>query len=77
LRKELNVIKKEQFPWMLEVTKCAPQLAIKDGLANAFKNFFAKRAGFPKFKKKFVNDSFSLSNDQFAIKCPATHYIMV
>ena len=68
LRKELNAIKKEQFPWMLEVTKCAPQLAIKDGLAKAFKNFFAKRAGFPKFKKKGVNDSFSLSNDQFVIK---------
>ena len=68
LRKELNAIKKEQFPWMLEVTKCAPQLAIKDGLASAFKNFFAKRAGFPKFKKKGMNDSFSLSNDQFAVK---------
>jgi putative transposase len=68
LRRELNAIKKEQFPWMLEVTKCAPQLAIKDGLSKAFKNFFAKRAGFPKFKKKGVNDSFSLSNDQFAIK---------
>jgi putative transposase len=68
LRKELNAIKKEQFPWMLEVTKCAPQLAIKNGLASAFKNFFAKRAGFPKFKKKGVNDSFSLSNDQFTIK---------
>jgi len=68
LRKELNAIKKEQFPWMLEVTKCAPQLAIKDGLSSAFKNFFAKRAEFPKFKKKGINDSFSLSNDQFAIK---------
>ena len=68
LRKELNAIKNEQFPWMLEVTKCAPQLAIKEGLANAFRNFFAKRASFPKFHKKGVNDSFSLSNDQFKIK---------
>jgi len=67
LRKELNTIKREQFPWMLEVTKCAAQLAIRDGLAKAFKNFFAKRAGFPKFHKKGVNDSFSLSNDQFNI----------
>ena len=24
LRKSLNAIKREQFPWMLEVTKCAP-----------------------------------------------------
>ena len=67
LRKKLNAVKHEEFPWMLEVTKCAPQLAIKDDLKNAFKNFFAKRAGFPKFHKKGVNDSFSLSNDQFRI----------
>ena len=28
LRKQLNAIKCEQFPWMLEVTKNAPQMAI-------------------------------------------------
>jgi len=67
LRKELNAIKHEQFPWMLEVTKCAPQLAIKDGLARAFRNFFEGRAGFPKFHKKGINDSFSISNDQFRV----------
>jgi len=68
LRKELNAVKREQFPWMFEVTKCAPQLAIKNDLNSAFKNFFAKRAGFPKFHKKGVHDSFSLSNDQFSVK---------
>ena len=68
IRKRLNAIKNEQFPWMLEVTKCAPQLAIKNDLHNAFMNFFAKRAEFPKFHKKGVHDSFSLSNDQFGIK---------
>jgi putative transposase len=52
---------------MLEVTKCAPQLAIKDGIAKAFRNFFSKRADFPKFRKKGVNDSFSLSNDLLKI----------
>jgi putative transposase len=52
---------------MLEVTKCAPQLAIKNGLSRAFKNFFAKGAEFPKFHKKGVNDSFSISNDQLKI----------
>jgi len=67
LRKGLNSIKRENFPWMLEVTKCAPQLAIKDGLNKAFKNFFAGRAGFPKFHKKGINDSFSISNDQLKI----------
>ena len=28
LRRKLNSIKREQFPWMLEVTKNAPQMAI-------------------------------------------------
>ncbi|MCL2091798.1 MAG: hypothetical protein FWH11_11495 [Micrococcales bacterium] len=37
-------IKAEQFPWMREVTKCAPQEAIID-LGRAFANFFAGRAG--------------------------------
>ena len=67
LRKELNAIKRDQFPWMLEVTKCAPQLAIKNDLKNAFQNFFAKRAQFPAFRKKGVHDSFGISNDQFEI----------
>ncbi len=72
LRKNLNAIKGEEFPWMLEVTKCAPQLAIKDGLNKAFQNFFrglkqGNPVGFPKFHKKGVHDSFALSNDQFRI----------
>jgi putative transposase len=52
---------------MLEVTKCAPQLAIKNDLNNAFKNFFAKRTAFPTFHKKGVHDSFAISNDQFKV----------
>ena len=40
LRKQLNAIKREQFPFMLEVTKCAPQQAIKN-LGAAYKNFFS------------------------------------
>lgn len=28
LRRQLNAIKAEQFPWMLEATKNAPQMAI-------------------------------------------------
>ncbi len=67
LRKELNAVKRAEYPWMMEVTKCAPQLAIKD-LGKAFQNFFAKRAEFPQFKKKGRKDSFGLSNDQFSIK---------
>ncbi len=67
LRKQLNAIKREQFPWMLEVTKNAPQMAIIQ-LGNAFKNFFAGRANYPQFKKKGKSrDSFSLTNDQFSV----------
>ncbi|WP_207711779.1 helix-turn-helix domain-containing protein [Sulfobacillus harzensis] len=38
LRRRLNAIKREQFPWMLDVTKNAPQMAIIH-LGQAFKNF--------------------------------------
>jgi len=66
LRRQLNAIKREQFPWMLEVTKNAPQMAIIQ-LGQAFQNFFAKRAHYPQFREKGVHDRFSLTNDQFAI----------
>ena len=73
LRKRLNAVKREQFPWMLEVTKCAPQLAIRNDLHSAFRNYFRglkgeTPVGFPKFHKKGVHDSFSLSNDQFQVQ---------
>ncbi|MDR2018554.1 MAG: transposase [Syntrophobacterales bacterium] len=66
LRRRLNAIKGEQFPWMLEVTKNAPQMAIIQ-LGDAFKNFFAGRAHYPKFRKKGIHDRFSLTNDQFKV----------
>lgn len=67
LRRQLNAIKREQFPWMLEVTKNAPQMAIIQ-LGSAFNNFFAGRAMYPQFKKKGKSrDSFTLTNDQFSI----------
>jgi len=66
LRRQLNAIKRQQFPWMLEVTKCAPQMAIIQ-LGVAFKNFFAGRARYPTFRKKGVHDRFTLTNDQVSI----------
>jgi putative transposase len=58
LRRDLNALKADAFPWMLEVTKNAPQQAIKN-VGTAFKNFFEGRAKFPTFKKKGVSsDSF-------------------
>ncbi len=62
--KILNSLKKTQFPWMYEVSKCAPQEALRD-LDRAFKNFFrglktGQKIGFPKFKRKGSKDSFRL-----------------
>lgn len=67
LRKQLNAIKREQFPFMMEVTKCAPQIAIKQ-LGDAYKHFFKGESKYPQFRKKGKNDRFSLSNDLFKLK---------
>jgi putative transposase len=62
LRRDLNALKDDAFPWMREVTKNAPQQAIKN-LGAAFKNFFEGRAKYPTFKKKGVSrDSFRADN---------------
>ncbi|MDR1934546.1 MAG: transposase [Candidatus Accumulibacter sp.] len=67
LRRQLNAVKKHEYPWMLEVTKCAPQLAIMQ-LGQAFQDFLAGRVRYPQFRKKGIYDRFSLSNDQFAVE---------
>lgn len=66
MQKRLNSIKAEQFPWMLEVTKVAPQNAIKN-LGAAFQSFFRRvkrgqKPGYPRFKKKGARDSFRADN---------------
>ena len=66
LRKQLNAIKREQFPFMMEVTKCSPQEAIIQ-LGDAFKRFFKGESNYPQFRKKGKDDRFSLTNDQFKI----------
>ena len=66
LRRQLNSIKRAQFPWMLDVTKCAPQIAIMQ-LGHAFENFFARRARYPTFRRKGIDDRFAISNDQFEV----------
>ena len=65
LRRELNAIKAEQFPWMYESTKCAPQEAIR-ALGVAFKNFFAGRAAYPAKKRwRTARRAFTVSSGQF------------
>jgi putative transposase len=63
--KLLNSLKRTQFPWMYECSKCAPQEALRD-LERAFNNFYrglksGLKVGFPRFKRKDVRDSFRLT----------------
>jgi len=51
LHKEWNRWKRINAPWWTEVSKCAPQEALRD-LERAFRNWRAGRAGFPRFKRK-------------------------
>jgi len=62
LHRRLNALKPTEFPWMYDVSKCAPQEALRN-LDKAFDNFFRKckakktgkhkgKLGFPRFKSK-------------------------
>ena len=52
-----NSIKRKAFPFYTEVSKTAPQYAIWNVEA-ALKKMWKENAGYPKFKKKGVKDSF-------------------
>lgn len=62
LRRELNAVKRERFPWMYDVGKAAVQEAIID-LGNAYRAFFEKRAKYPRFKRKEDKPSFCAANE--------------
>ena len=61
LHRELNALKITELSWMYEVSKCAPQEALRD-LDKAFAHFFRRvkekkagrnvRIGFPRFKSR-------------------------
>ena len=52
-----NKIKRTEFPFYLEVNKCAPQYACHN-VESAFKKMWEEKSGYPKFKKKGIKDSF-------------------
>ena len=74
VKKAFNAHRKAELPWSYEVTKCASGQAILD-LGAAFNNFFRdckkpkkqRRFHYPRFKKKALNESFALWNDQFSL----------
>jgi len=51
LHRELNKLKKTDYQWMYEVSKCSPQEALRD-LDDAYIRFFRCQAKHPKFKSK-------------------------
>lgn len=57
LKKQLNALKCQEFPWMYDVTKCAVDTGFRN-LDAAFKNFFHRckngdtKKGYPRFKSK-------------------------
>ncbi len=73
LHKWLNKLVKPKNPWYYEVSKCAPQFALRH-LARAWLDCFKKRKGRPKFKKKGRNDRFTLDG---TIKLLSSHQIQV
>ncbi|MGB3513861.1 MAG: RNA-guided endonuclease TnpB family protein [Microcoleaceae cyanobacterium] len=74
LHKRLVAEVKSINPWYYQVSKCAPQQALRD-LDRAFKNFLTIRGrGFPKFKKKGRKDSFYLEG---SIKIIQGNYIQL
>lgn len=67
LSRQLNSIKRTEFPWMGEVTSRAPERAILQ-LGDAFENFFAKRAKYPAFRRKGEDERFRLQPDGFGVR---------
>ena len=75
IKAKWNAVRRKDFPWSMEVTKCASGQAILD-LGAAFSNFFrdlkkprgARKARFPRFKSKRDDNGFALWNDQFQIE---------
>jgi putative transposase len=67
LKKDFNAIKKQEFPWTSEVTKYAAQQPFIE-LNKAWRRFFDKKGGKPKFKKKGKSlDSFYVGGDQVKV----------
>lgn len=68
LRKQLNAIKYEKYPWMSDVPKSVVQQAVKN-LGQAFHRFFKKQGGYPVRHKKGHQDSARLDNGPGTFKC--------
>jgi putative transposase len=59
IKKWFNSMKHEEYPFIAEVSKWAPEAAIAD-LGNAFKRFLKNESEHPVFHKKGIRDSFRI-----------------
>ena len=73
LKRQFNELKNHEFPFVNEVSCCCYQYAFSN-LGKAYKNFFDRRTKFPRFKKKGIHDSFSITNQKFSVEYKAKMY---
>ncbi len=78
LHKWLVALVKPNHPWYYEVSKCAPQYALRQ-LREAWDRCFNKVSGAPRFKKKGRKDSFTLDGsikvEHFNVKVPVIGWL--
>jgi putative transposase len=78
LHKWLVALVKPENPWYYEVSKCAPQYALRQ-LRDAWDRCFKRIAGVPRFKKKVRKASFTLDGsiklEHFKIKVPVIGWL--
>lgn len=67
LKRQFNELKNHEFPFVNEVSCCCYQCAFSN-LGKAYKNFFDRRTKFPRFKKKGIHESFSITNQKFSVE---------
>lgn len=78
LHKWLVALVKPEYPWYYEVSKCAPQYALRQ-LVEAWRRAFKKTSKPPRFKKKGRADSFTIDGaiklDHFKVKVPVIGWL--
>lgn len=68
LRKEITQLKKDELPWLNEVSNNVAKQSVKD-CCNAYKNFFKGLADKPRFKsRKKSRPSFYNDTDKLKVK---------
>lgn len=84
LRKEITVLKKDEnaLAWLSKVSNNVAKQAVKDACL-AYKRFFSKQAGRPKFKSRknarpaFYNDSFTFQVQHGAVKIEKIGWVRI